>query len=296
MTACKYWLMVFGWRLNAWLNASGLGRIPLFGGIWTRVKKLVARLLMARKGVPVSIKGEKFYIHPFSIGYAIGSYEPYTTELFYQVLQPGFTVLDIGAHHGYFSLIAARKVCREGRVYAFEPAPENFEILKKNIQLNQFTNVFLVNKAVGHKCTSSAFFLAEGDSYRHGLYPPPFHAVRAPIIVECVTIDEILAGKPIDVVKMDIEGNESYALEGMQETLSQNKRIVLFIEFNPASLRQAGISPTNFLAQLHRLGFEFRLINEEFMRLEPLTEEVLRRTKENVGWFGNLYCVKDGHS
>ena len=115
-------------------------------------------------------------------------------------------------------------------VHAFEPAPENFQILKKNIELNQLTNVVPVNKAVSDSSTTMPFFIEKQNDVQGSLYST-LRSNEFTIPVECVTIDEYMAGQPVDVIKMDIEGGEPAALKGMEKTLANSKDLVLFIEF-----------------------------------------------------------------
>jgi len=282
MITWKYWVTVSGWKLNAWLHASGVARLPLLGAIWFAGKRLIARWLSSGRGVPVRLVGQPTYIHPFTIAYGIHRWEPYTTELFQNALKPGFTVLDIGAHHGYFSLLAARRVGKEGMVYAFEPAPQNFQILKRNVELNHFTNVIPVNKAVSDRSATTPFFLRQHTGVIGSLFPTG-SPDEFTVPVECITVDAFLAGGPVDVVKMDIEGGEPFALKGMKKTLSKSKDIVLFVEFNAPSLHRAGSNPEDLLAQLENTGFECQVINEELRCLQPI--------KPNLR-FCNIYCTK----
>ena len=272
---------MLGWRLNALIVAAGVDRLPLFGPIWFSGKRLIAQFLSSGKGVPIQLGGHQVNIHPFTIAYGINAWEPYTTELFQNALKPGCTVLDIGAHHGYFSLLAARCVGPEGTIYAFEPAPENFEILKKNIELNHLTNVIPVNKAISDKSTTLPFYFRQQTGVTGSLFTAHQPGEMA-IDVECVTIVEYLGGKSVDVVKMDIEGGEPSALEGMKKTLSRSKDVVLFVEINPDCLLQAGETPEKLLAQLDDAGFKCQDIDEEGKTLRPIDAAV---------GFCNIYCV-----
>ena len=274
---------MFGWWLNAWLHTTGLDRLPVFGRLWFSGKRMIARWLSSGHGVPVSLGGQPTYIHPFTIAYGIHTWEPYTTELFQNALKPGFTVLDIGAHHGYFSLLAARCVGPEGTVYAFEPAPDNLQILKRNVELNHLTNVIPINKAVSDKCATVPFYFRQRTGVTGSLLAA-HQPNESTIAVECVTIDEHLAGKPVDVVKMDIEGGEPHALQGMKKTMSQSKDMVLFVEFNRSCLLQAGVNQQAFLAQLKKADFECQVINEELRCLQPIKPGL-----ESC----NLYCLKE---
>ena len=282
MIKWKYWLTLAGWKTNAWFQSTSLSRIPILGSIWFRFKRLTARLLSSGQGVPVILDGEPINIHPFAIAYGIKSWEPYTTKLFKNALKPGSTVLDIGAHHGYFSLLAAKCVGKEGMVYAFEPAPHNFDILKKNAAFNDFDNLISVNKAVSNNCTTMPFYFRQVTGVVGSLFPTR-RSDEMTIPVECITIDSFPCRKPVDVVKMDIEGGEPLALEGMAETLSKSENMVLFVEFNGGCLLQAGVDQETYLAQLDKAGFECQVINEEMGCLEPIEPNL-----ESC----NLYCTK----
>ena len=290
MNNWKYWLTMSGWKVNAWFNASVLARVPFLASIWFAGKRLTARWLASGRGVRVNLGGQSAYIHPFTIAYGIHNWEPYTAELFQNALKPGSTVLDIGAHHGYFSLLAARCVGKEGRVYAFEPVPQNFQILKTNIELNHLTNVTPVNKAVSDRCTTVPFFYRRDTGVGGSLFPTN-RPNECTVPVESITIDAFLAGESVDVVKMDIEGGESFALEGMNKTLFQSKCLLLIVEFIPGLLQRAGVNPEEFLAQLDKAGFECQLINEELRCLQPLVPDVAL-SNEYSGETRNLYCTK----
>ena len=230
MAKLRYLLTLFGLKVNAWFHALGLHRLPLVGFIWFTAKRLVGRWLSSGRGVPIQVGGQTTYVHPFTIVYSTEDWEPYTEELFQNAIKPGSTVLDLGAHHGFFSLLASRMVGDEGMVYAFEPAPENFQILEKNIELNQLTNVVAINKAVGDATTTMSFFIEKENDVQGSLYST-LRSNEFTIPVECITIDDYMDGAPVDVIKMDIEGGEPYALAGMTKTLSKSTDPVLFIEF-----------------------------------------------------------------
>src|SRR3989344_1775867 len=80
----------------------------------------------------------------------VNDYELVETKLFKSLLKPGMNVVDVGAAIGYYTCIAGKLLGPEGKVYAFEPAPRNFSILRKNIELNNLSNVILYQKAVAN--------------------------------------------------------------------------------------------------------------------------------------------------
>jgi len=181
--------------------------------------------------VPFDINGFKIYADgKSSIAKFLGvkgSYEEETTRLFNEILKEGMIILDIGANIGYYSLLASRLVGDKGKVFAFEPCPESFALLQKNIEVNGFKNIVPVAKAVSNQCGKQKLFLAK-DAGQHSLEG---QANSKFIEVDVITIDEFLKGNiPIDLVKIDVEGLEEKVLLGMEETISNNKSIEIFFE------------------------------------------------------------------
>jgi FkbM family methyltransferase len=273
--------------LNSRLNLADIKFLSAFKqfGKWLKFKALTKR---------IKIHGTLLYIHstPAAIKeYIRQPFEPYTTELFKSAIKPGIVAVDIGAQFGYYSLLAAKFAGSEVQVFAFEPAPINFEILKKNIQLNNFNHIIHpIQKATGDRSGTITLFLYK-HSDSHGMFRHPRAAVKETVSAECITIDEFLGGRMVDVIKMDIEGNEPYALEGMKQTISRSDTLTLFTEFAPGFLRLAGVKPEDYLAQLKALGFDVKLIDEHSRCLRPVPEYFLADDKP-FGWYANLYCTK----
>ena len=286
-------LVRLAYRLNAYLNAAGLGSLRVVRGVKARGKQLMTRLLVQDNLLLVRVHGLLMYVDANTAefeAYTSGSFEPYTTELFKRAIRPGATVLDIGAQFGYFSLIAAQRAGLGGRVYAFEPVPSNLEILERNVRLNGYTEIIQpVQRAIGDSHTPVNLFLYE-RSASHSMYRHPAASVRATIEVQCITVDEFVGREPVDVIKMDIEGHEPHALEGMRKTMSRCKHLVLFAELAPAYLRRAGVEPADYLAQLASLGFDVQLIDENSHSVRPIT--TLDLHERDPSWYANLLCKK----
>ena len=119
----------------------------------------------------VEIEGHKIYLDPFdSLKLSINkSYEEFETKLVKDIIKEGNVVVDIGANIGYFTLIFSRLVGRKGEVFAFEPEPNNFNLLKKNIEINDYKNVNLINKAVSNKSGKIELYLDDVNTGRHSL-------------------------------------------------------------------------------------------------------------------------------
>lgn len=223
-----------------------------------------------------------------------GTHEPATTKLFTETVKEGMTVLDLGANFGYYSLVAARQVGKGGLVVAFEPMPENMALFQRSIKANGFDNIITVQKAVSNTCGKQRLFLGN-DPMVHSLYEE--YAREGSIEIDVTTVDEFTKSHNlnVDVAKMDVEGSETKALEGMRETISRNPQLKLFIEFSPQFIEVSGSSPEVFLETLMDLGFALYHINEQKQSLEPVTRDNLENMTP-ANWGGkiatNLYCEK----
>lgn len=246
---------------------------------------------MGRGGdVEVEARGIPMLVHAntFETALYVKAFEPYTAELFEQAVRPGAAVVDIGAQFGYFALIAAR---RGAAVHAFEPEPSNLALLRRNVERNGFGDrIVVVPKAVGARAETLALHLYEGSD-SHGLHRHPDATVRGTIDVECVTLDDHLGGRRVDVIKMDIEGHEPFALAGMTRTIAASPGLVLFVEFAPDMLRRAGTEPAAFLDRLAGVGFSMELIDEEARRVRPVDP-----AESFARGYANLRCVRAGAS
>jgi FkbM family methyltransferase len=250
------------WKLpiSRWPPAAN---VAVWLGFWAR------RLL--RIAPPVEalglVHGHQMWFGPGSECYfdmTHGRWEPGVTRLVEAMLKPGMTVVDVGAHIGYFALLAARRVGPAGRVYAFEPAPENYELLLRNISLNGYQHIIPVRKAVSNHEGVETFFL-HPDSVAHSLQAQTFGRARARMAVDTTTLDRFFAsqGWPlVHLMKLDIEGAEPEALDGMAQLLARNRGLRLILEFIPYILRRAGRDPRGFLMTLRGQGFRIQMITD----------------------------------
>jgi FkbM family methyltransferase len=225
----------------------------------------------------------------------LGVFEPGTTKLIEQIVRPGMVVIDLGAHVGYYTLLAARLVGQQGKVFAFEPDPGNYALLLENIALNGFGSVQALRQAVADRSGSTSFFLSPWGSDRNSLYQDNSGLEAQRVDVEVITLDDFLvqAGNPIvDLVKMDIEGSELAALEGMKKTLKRTRRLIM--EFSPVSVHAGSSNPEQLLDMLNRFGFTVQIIQEDGT-LEPLDSIDFSRLVEDLikaKNYVNLFCEK----
>lgn len=155
-----------------------------------------------------------------------GTLEPSVSEALVRTVRPGHVVYDVGANVGYFTLVAARLVGREGRVIAFEPVPWCTDAVAANIALNDLPQAEVRAEAVGER-SGRARLLVAGEASQSMLASLDRDAdTREAIEVDVVAIDELVAAgtiPPPDVLKIDTEGAEILVLEGMRETIARHR-------------------------------------------------------------------------
>src|ERR1700690_1657558 len=120
----------------------------------------------------VTFRGQRMYVpdDADSLGFLMGTFEQHTCELFDRLLEEGMTIVDAGANIGFYSLQAARKVGPSGKVYAFEPEPANFALLKKNIEMNGYANIRAFPEALAEKKRRVPLYMSHEGSGSHSLY------------------------------------------------------------------------------------------------------------------------------
>jgi FkbM family methyltransferase len=279
--------------LYAPLKRLGIENLPGIRVLKVKSRQLLFSLLAPSDSVLIRVPGARLYVPALACNSYMRNYEAYTTYLFRAAIKPGATVVDIGANIGYFSIIGAQKTGSHGKVCAFEPAPDNFRLLRKNVQLSGAVNVTCIQKAVAGESKSTTLFESNHPG-QHSLLLQPYTKTGHTRTVECVTLDEYLDGQTVGVIKMDIEGYEYFALQGMRRTIANSNECTLFTELHPRVLRSVGIDPMDFLARLLGLGLDVQMIVEHNHSLQPITTEVLRRAEADPEWYTNLLCVKRG--
>lgn len=185
-------------------------------------------------------------------------------------------VVDIGANIGYFTLLFSTLVGENGRVYAFEPEPRNYDLLVKNMEFNGFKNVIPLQKAVSNETGKVELFVDLLESGGHSIHQAAVQwgneSLTKPIPVDAASLDDVFKNekRPIDIIKMDIQGAEPMALLGMKKTAENSKDMKMITEFWPYGLQKSGSSAKECWDLLLRLGFKFIYrINDRNEKLEP---------------------------
>jgi FkbM family methyltransferase len=210
---------------------------------------------------------------------ATGGWEPGQTALLGERIAPGMTVVDGGAHVGYFTCQAARLVGPRGLVLAFEPAPRNFALLQANVWRNGLTNVACFPWALGAEPGLAELELSETNTGDHRLRGD---GSGERVAVRVAALDTVLAIRPpLDVVKLDVQGNEEAAVRGMTTLLAASPGVLLTVELSPADARAAGSDPPALLGWYRSLGFALRVqLPDEKGLVELPDDEILARAEE----------------
>jgi FkbM family methyltransferase len=225
-----------------------------------------------------------------------GTWEPFETELVRRIVRPGQTFLDIGAHIGYYSLVAARAMEGRGRVFSFEPSPVNFALLEENVRMNGLDGVIRpTHAALFREPSEIELYLAEHNSGDNRIYPSTpeedtyvnghLSGERRVVKVPALKGDDFLAEQgveKVDVIKLDVQGAEMDVLHGLSRTL-KSPDLVIFTEFWPYGLRRSGADPNAWLDLMAKqLGFRMFHIQAEERRVTPIEPERFVRDKDDA--------------
>jgi FkbM family methyltransferase len=211
-----------------------LRRLTAEGAGWSRVAGPLLRPLLPDRAVSLPVltgpaQGIRLAANlRYDAFYWTGTYERETQQALADILRPGEAFWDVGAHVGFFSLLAARVVGPAGHVLALEPVPANIRLLQRSLRLNDARNVEIEATAVAAQSG-----MARMSPHRRGaMWRLTREPDEAELVVPCRTLDDLAAdrGGPT-VVKIDVEGAELDVLAGARQLL-ERLRTRLLVEFH----------------------------------------------------------------
>ncbi len=255
---------------NTWVH-----RIPLTSFVYKKVFAMTFR----GKDINIEFRGNKYTVPttdttvvPSMIS---GDFERYELDVYNSLIKKGFLILDIGANIGVYSIEASRHIGENGQVHAFEPISENIAFLKQNLLLNNAHNVTVQNCAIGKEGGAIKIYKAKHNIGTHsmGRISNSFEEVAMTSIDSFVGMNSL----KVDLIKIDVEGGEGYAIEGGLETI-KSQQPLLFIEFSSPHLQLCGYSPKIHAATLLSLYQFCYMIDEQkktFVRVE--SDKVIAR-------------------
>ena len=216
-------------------------------------------------------------------------YQQESTLFIRNYLSAGDTVWDVGANIGYFTLEFARAVGPSGKVLSFEPHPEIFKVLQRNVCRNKYQNINLHNVACGSEPGQTKLFFSTENEGNHKIIENSNSNNFA--LTEVVTLSSFLNEYSPSLIKMDIEGAELLALQGLGQENLKNLAIDFVIEYHPYEMSFFDIEGVQVLDFFMSSGYKFRnLAYPDHPIISK--EEILEKYKKEDRSLTNLFCSK----
>jgi FkbM family methyltransferase len=183
-------------------------------------------------------------------------YEEVTLHKIESILMNDNVFFDLGANIGFYTVLGSKLVGKNGKVISFEPTPDTRKYLIKNILANDLHNVVVEPLAISNK-SGKAFFEVTDNSECNSIVLDE-NVVSEMIEIDTISIDDYCIKNninSIDLIKMDIEGQEYNALLGMNNINKKSKNLKLIFEFNADNLNKNNQQPFIILETLVEMGF-----------------------------------------
>jgi FkbM family methyltransferase len=241
-----------------------------------------------------NIFGHKMYVNPFDLGVGLKSLNDVPIEAYQnhgeigfllRHIKPGARIVDVGANVGFFTLLFARQAGPGGKVWAFEPGPQSFALLAKNVSINAYTNVTVENIAISDFSGTIDFYVCRTGESDNRVAGAVFgQGERDKVNVRCVALDDYFADidAPVDFVKIDAQGAETFVVRGMETLLRRNRSMVVVLEYSPDAVTFTGSTPSGFLQQLRSFGFDIYELPEDGVE-HPVSDQYLLETIGSAG-------------
>ncbi len=256
-------------------------------------------LVKEKEDKPVLINGFEMILDKNdSLGLSVwGVYEEAQTSLVKKEIEKDSWILDIGANIGYYTLLFSRLAGLGGRVFAFEPDPENFFVLKSNLENNNISNVIAESVAVGESSGELKLFRNLENAGDSRVFSVASHIPAETIAV--IKLDDYFKEEDvakIKFVKIDVQGFEIAVLRGMKKILGATGNLKVMVEFWPKAIAAAGFNPREFFTIFRESGFSIFRIDEKNKSLIPVINdiEILSELAPEKDRDTNFLCVKSG--
>jgi FkbM family methyltransferase len=220
-----------------------------------------------------------------------GEFEPRSTAAVHRLVKQGYTVLDVGANIGYYSVMLSRLVGDAGKVYAFEPTQHFIEPLHRNLDENRIHNVEVLNFGLSNKACEVVIDIGPSSATIHS--PAGFDKVLSHETIRLSTLVDFVDNHKIeqlDFIKIDVDGHEPMFFEGAWPVLDRISPVIL-CEVSHLHYFEAGYTAWDFYATVLEHGY--RIYNEDTFE-QIHTKEVFLRTCGNFDRSANIILSKAG--
>jgi FkbM family methyltransferase len=201
-------------------------------------------------------------------------YEPDVWARVMSAVTPRSVVVDVGAYVGLYTIALAQRTGPTGRVYSFEPDPQNCAVLRKHVELNNVSERVEVHQlAVGDKDGFVPFTAGRDSQSFVGANSSTSETVRM------AKLDTMLPCAGIDVLKVDVEGFEENVLKGAEVLLADNKRKprVIFIEVHPYNWHLCGTTSDSLINRLTKSGYDVL--------------DLKNQSVSKIDWYGEIIAI-----
>lgn len=203
-----------------------------------------------------TIHGIKYFIDPSDEIMApqlvvYRQWEPDLSSYLANSVTPDTVFLDIGANFGYFTCLVASRIGTQGagKVIAVEPNPQMQRLLRKNIQVNwSMAPVDIFDCAATDQEGFIEFTIPKDRAANASLATSIKADNDSRFIVKTSSVDQLVAGRVVDICKIDVEGFEALVLRGSAKTINLSPNINIIIEWSLDQMRSAGFSPNDLLS------------------------------------------------
>jgi len=242
----------------------------------------------------IEIDGRKMYLdEKDSLKLSIKDFSPTLVKFWKSVIKKGDTVIDLGANIGFFTCLFAQLVGETGKVYAFEPEPNNCKLIRKNLEINGYKNVILEQKAVSNKSGKIKLYFSY-SAVDHLIYKTDQN--RNSIDIDCITLDDYFSNSnvSINVIKSNIQGADYAGIQGAEKIIKNSKNLNhISVEFDPDGLKKFDSDPEQFLDTLIKMNYKLYDILEYDNKIIPMEKkDILRKYPGGNGVGTGLLCSK----
>jgi FkbM family methyltransferase len=262
-------------KLSVWFRHLPL--VERADWLWTPVRPLYDRAVahLGRKGLERVINGSDRILVTPEARDTPEKCEPEVWRALMAELRNGDTFVNVGAFIGLYAVAVGLRLKGSGRVVAFEPDRRNFSLLEQHVRLNGLEGQVELHRAAVSDKAGECRFLAGGLG---GRLVSSCDREQTEM-VHVVTLDGVLTGQRIDILKIDVEGHEERVLRGAQSLLrtSALRPRAVFIEVHPYAWQSTSSGSSALLGLLNEAGYRVQTLEGVAVRSIERYGEIVAR-------------------